>query len=88
MRLKDAWVHKLRRLGPDWNSYGSPPISEAAIQSVRSLTNIIPASEGGVQMEWHTNGYDIELVFAKDGSGIEAVSISHDRHADRGDIQE
>jgi hypothetical protein len=62
---------ELRGLQPGWDSYGAPPISEAAIQSAQaflSRMDITPCSDGGVQLEWHTYGFDLEVEFHPNGT--------------------
>ena len=63
-----AWLRTLR---PGWNSLGGVPISEAAIHTAEVISShdpaIVPRSNGGVQLEWHTDGLDLEVVIAPDG---------------------
>ena len=62
----------LLSLVPNWDSYGAPPIDRAQVLSaLRVLTHImrddsppptiVPTNRGGVQMEWHTRGFDLEI---------------------------
>jgi hypothetical protein len=55
-----------------WDSYGAPPIRrdvlEYAIKWIPSLLNestpfptIVPEVCGGIQVEWHINGIDLEI---------------------------
>jgi hypothetical protein len=66
---------RLKRLGSypqGWDGYQSPPPHPSIIAYARSVLNsvmqqdtpapsIVPMSEGGLQLEWHRAGYDIEL---------------------------
>lgn len=62
---------ELRQLKRNWDSYDSLPIDPATIDRAELFVNrmqIMPCSDGGVQLEWHTHGYDIELTFNPDGT--------------------
>ena len=62
-----AWLRTLR---PGWNSHGSASISEAAIHTAEVMLEppaIVPRSNGGIQLEWHTDGLDLEVAIAPDG---------------------
>lgn len=65
-------IQPLMRLGPNWDSYGAPPIDPVrvfrAVQLLISIMQqdtpapaIVPTSSGGVQMEWHMRDMDIEV---------------------------
>ena len=61
----------LRDLPENWNTYGSPPIEEAAIKAgerfldLLSTMAVVPVSGGGVQFEI---GGALEIEFLPDGS--------------------
>jgi hypothetical protein len=68
----------LLTLAPNWNSYGSgqidPKLVHDAMNFVASLLGanspaprVVPLSSGGLQVEWHRQGIDLEIVFDKDG---------------------
>ena len=62
-----AWLRTLR---PGWDSHGSASISEAAIHTAEVMLEppaIVPRSNGGVQLEWRTEGLDLEVLIAPDG---------------------
>lgn len=59
-------------LPPNWNSYGAPPIQQdtifAAIHLLRQIVSsdtpqpaVVPTTRGGVQVEWHQGGIDLEI---------------------------
>ena len=68
-------VERLRHLVgllPDWDSYGSPPVDRQkahltlGILSVlmgpdTPLPSMVPTRTGGVQIEWHRAGLDLEI---------------------------
>jgi len=59
-----------------WDSYGSPAIDRACIQRAKDWVAAVlpvPLSDGGVQLEGHRDGYDVEIAFHPDGS-VEALA--------------
>jgi hypothetical protein len=65
-QLKDDWPAELRRLKAEWDSYRGRPITEEAIAALGSFY-VTPCSDGGLQLEAHQGGFDIEIVI--DASG-------------------
>lgn len=68
----EARLKKLGTYPHGWDGYQSSPPHPSVIAYARSVLNsvmqqdtpapsIVPMSEGGLQLEWHRNGYDIEL---------------------------
>lgn len=55
-----------------WDTYGSEPLDDRAIAAARTFLrypwNVVPCPGGGIQLEMHASGFDIELEFAADGS--------------------
>jgi hypothetical protein len=85
-------MQQLSQLPADWSSYGSHSIDDAAIfhaaEMLASLLEpdgvpptIVPTHAGGVQLEWHRNGTDIEVEFSPEGS-VSDVYV-YDRQTDR-----
>jgi hypothetical protein len=81
MRLQD-----LAALAPDWDSYGAKPVeADMAMAAVRFLAtlaaaapgvdkpSVVPLSDGGVQVEWHRGGIDLEVAFSDDEPGVYLV---------------
>ena len=65
-------VERLTELKQGWDSYGAPPIRwDAGLFALIILHNtmlpgtplpqIVPTSVGGIQLEWHERGVDLEL---------------------------
>lgn len=61
-------------LPPDWDSYGGKQISLEAANSVLAFLNrilpvsgkaptVVPLGNGGIQLEWHCSGLDVEIDF-------------------------
>lgn|ERR1022692_238130 len=59
-------------LGSGWNSYSAQPVDPRAVETAGSLLAcimapstptpvIVPTVRGGLQLEWHKNGLDIEI---------------------------
>lgn len=59
-------LDRLRALNSDWNSYGAPAIDPRAISVAESILGTpgqaTPTNQGGVQIEWHCGGVDLEFV--------------------------
>jgi len=62
---------------PNWDSYGSQPISPAAIDAAAKFLGYrwqaVPCPDGGVQLERHDSGYDIEVTFDVNGQPEEGL---------------
>lgn len=70
---------ELQQLPRGWNSHGAEPVSDAAFrQTIRFLAayvvqgiaspTLVPTVRGGLQLEWHRRGVDIEVEVSPDGS--------------------
>lgn len=70
---------ELLQLKENWNSYGGKPIAKkamaAALAFIESMMRtptpkpqLVPCSNGGVQIEWHEQGIDAEVEFYPDGN--------------------
>ena len=64
-------IYTLYELGAGWDSYGAMPIDQRAIEAVQRFVTVagcaVPLSDGGVQLEWHVDGWDIEIEFTPEG---------------------
>ena len=74
-------VHRLNYLlllAENWDSYGAKKISQvSAIKVLNILTNnvpdlfpcpdLIPSNDGGIQIEWHIRGIDLEIDVPESG---------------------
>jgi hypothetical protein len=65
-------VADLLSLPPGWNSYSAKPIEhQSATQAIRLLAeflkpstplpSVVPTVRGGIQLEWHTKGANVEI---------------------------
>jgi hypothetical protein len=63
---------ELLELPPGWNSYNAKPITKENVNFAFSLLartmradtpapNVVPMVRGGVQLEWHTRGINLEI---------------------------
>lgn len=70
--IVEARLKKLGGYQTGWDGYCSAPPHPSVIAYARSalhsvmqfgtpVPSIVPMSEGGLQIEWHQDGYDIEL---------------------------
>ena len=64
----------LLTLKPNWDSYSADAIDPKLVHDAMNLINgllaptspaprVVPLSSGGLQLEWHRNGVDLEVVF-------------------------
>ena len=75
-RRQEGWVRagiaQLLELKPGWDSYSARPLSRVnARRAVRLLNEvmrpdiplpaIVPTVHGGIQLEWHIRGVDLEI---------------------------
>lgn len=100
IRSAVARVSSLTALAPGWDSYGAPPVeADSALQAVEFLLGvalphlpppaIVPLSDGGIQLEWHEGGVDLEIsfsdrepgVYVEDRDGGEAAELPLDQAA-------
>jgi hypothetical protein len=82
--LSQDWIGQLSALKPNWDSYGGSPITEAALATVGSIS-VVPCSSGGIQLETHRDGFDIEIEIGPDGYIISAISVESSHCARRAD---
>lgn len=57
-------LESFTRLQEGWDTYGAAPIAALPIALARLLIeppHLVPTSKGGVQLEWHAQGFDIEI---------------------------
>lgn len=63
-------LDELGNLPPNWDSYGAPEIDKKCIDRARrffDFMSIVPCSDGGVQVEVHGGGVDMEIEFKPNG---------------------
>jgi len=78
----------------DWNRGGAPPVEAGAIQLAMdalwcfmadrsSIPQWTPTAAGGVQLDWHEKGIDLEIEFPPSAAeGYVVFSDNRDREAD------
>ncbi len=65
-------LDRLQLLQSNWNSYAAKPVDPAVLSAAEDLLRrlsfldllmptIVPTAEGGVQIEWHDRGVDLEI---------------------------
>jgi hypothetical protein len=88
-----ARASKLLSLPVNWDRLGAPPIDPTAIQHAidtlslfmadhSSLPQWTPTRTGGVQLDWHERGIDLEIAFERDEPGGYAVFADHENPGD------
>lgn len=76
LRPAVARISSLTALARGWDSYDGTPVEAGlAMQAVEFLLNvalfhvpppaIVPLSDGGLQLEWHEGGVDLEISFSE-----------------------
>lgn len=74
-------IESLTALAAGWDSYGARPVqADAAVQAVSFLLTaafpeapepaIVPVADGGIQIEWHRAGLDVEIAFGDSHEGM------------------
>lgn len=87
-----AKFDELSELQEDWDTYGGKRIDPSILTAARDLTaelvgaghpqpHVVPTTTGGVQLEWHQDGADLELKFTSSDS----VEGSWEKGEDTGD---
>lgn len=73
-------LDELMTLPPNWDSYGAQPIRRRnAIEALSLLAevscvstpapSVVPLPDGGIQLEWHSGGVDLEVSLPGSGPG-------------------
>lgn len=71
-------LERLLDLPPNWDTYGSKQIARTAFKTTLALLfsiansgaqppSVVPMSDGGLQLEWHTSNADLELAVSPTG---------------------
>ena len=69
---------ELSLLENNWDSYGAKSITASALakadlflnalQAIQAVEpSIVPTNHSGIALEWHRNGYDIEIEISPEG---------------------
>ena len=83
-----ARLREVEALGPDWDTYGSPPPSPVALDRTRELLTllaadspplpaVVPVPGGGVQLDWQHSPRGLELEVRPDGD-LEFLQVDGD----------
>jgi hypothetical protein len=79
-----ARINECAALPPDWDSYGANTPTTSAVDTARQVLaavrataaidpgmrylNTVPTPDGGIQFEWHVNGWSVEIEVTPTGS--------------------
>ena len=74
--MPDIRLDKLRELKEDWDNDGAKAPTEEAIDTAERVLNMlrevpgqaVPCTDGGVQIEWHSHGLDVEFRITPEGT--------------------
>ena len=95
-RQVKARLQKFLMLESNWNGYGEDPIHEGAVKRTIAVLDtvvsemalqpdIVPTSEGGVQIEWASGGFEVEVEILPTGPAqvfiVEPSGREHECHA-------
>jgi hypothetical protein len=83
-------------LPENWNSYGASPVAinavadtlrlmAAVMSETMPLPNFVPTRRGGIQLEWHTKGIDLEIDVLPSGrlyASLEDQETGEERQVD------
>jgi hypothetical protein len=61
---------QVKALQKGWDGYSADPLNVAIVDRAKEFlqrVSVVPCVDGGVQLEWHTHGIDMELYFEADG---------------------
>ena len=64
--IGSSWQMQLMDMEEGWDTYGAPKISREAIRTIEHFATV-PTSDGGIQLEIHRDGFDIEIEIGPDG---------------------
>ncbi len=76
--IADQWQKELRSLRYGWNGDKGEQITDAAIWAVESF-HTVPCSDGGIQLQIHRSGWDIEIVVDSEGEIISCLLCKSER---------
>jgi hypothetical protein len=76
-----ADLSSLRKLRDDWDSYGGVPITPQAIRTAEAVF-FVPTSNGGIQVEMHAGGIEVEVEIRPDGRVV-SVLVSPPSHGEQ-----
>ena len=78
-------LRRFRSYEANWNGYGEQPISEQVVKRALVVLHyvalggpepvVVPVCDGGVQIEWHYSGMEIEVEISPHGSA--SIYIAH-----------
>lgn len=85
-------MSEIMNLPTNWDSYGALPVRPTAILAALSLLfeimqadtpapTVVPTVQGGVQLEWHTHGIDLEIEILSLGR-LSAYYEDHEQNAE------
>lgn len=82
-RAEEGWIRNeriadLAELVDDWDSYGAEHVTDEALAVLRNLC-AVPLKDGGIQIEWHCSGWDVEVEVNRHGVPVAFYSEKQER---------
>jgi hypothetical protein len=71
--IGEDWRARLSALEFGWDGYTGASITRAAMAMVEEIA-VVPTSDGGLQLEFHRDGWDFEICVGPDGK-VESVVV-------------
>lgn len=78
LRDRFADLRSFLELEEGWDSYGGKPTTRQAVDTAEALS-FVPTSRGGVQVELHAGGADVEIEISSTGKVVGVVWEAADR---------
>ena len=69
-RIGEQWQDQLRAPDINWNQLSS----DEAIKTVEGFLTV-PTNEGGIKLEFHQDGFDVEIEVSEDGK-VKSVLVA------------
>lgn len=75
--IGEDWREQLGLLRPGWDSYKAAVISRKAMDTAAISLQVVSVVDGGLQVELHRDGYDLEIYFSPDGT-VRGIMLGHE----------
>lgn len=97
VRRLGSQLNELLELGEGWDGYRAKSISEFSVKAVIAIMvevmndglafpHIFPLPDGGLQLEWHADGDDVELEVEANGSAFAFIRDRNGNVVVEGDV--
>jgi len=95
--LAEKQLNELLALEPGWDGYRAHEVADVAIQATVEVLDgfmseavefpdLFPLSDGGIQIEWHADGVDIEVEISPEGDAFVLATGPNDTVLAEGEL--